>query len=53
MMTQRKPRLHKQVQCNMDKELRISMKSLLSLFFLVVAFFIFAFIVKGPTYGVL
>ena len=55
MMTkQKKPSLYKDPNYDvLDKELRISVKSLFLLFFLVVAFFILAFIAKGPTYGVL
>lgn len=52
MMTQKKPRLYKATYDDGD-DLRISTKSLLSLFFLVFVFFVLCFIMKGPTYGVL
>ena len=52
MMTKQKPRLYKQPYDDRE-QLRISGKSLLSLFFLVVVFFVLCFIMKGPTYGVL
>jgi len=55
MMTkQNKPRLYKSDRSEfLDTELRISVKSLFLLFFLVVGFFILAFLCKGPTMGYL
>ena len=53
MMTKQKPRLYRNPNYDDKEELRISGKSLLSLFFLVVVFFVLCFIMKGPTYGVL
>ena len=53
MMTKQKPRLYKANNYGDGDDLRISTKSLLSLFFLVFVFFVLCFIMKGPTYGVL
>ena len=52
MMTKR---LEKQPVCNhtMNDELRISSKSLLLLFFLVLAFFVLSFVFVPQTYGFL
>ena len=52
MMTKQKPRLYRATYDDRE-QLRISGKSLLSLFFLTLVFIVFCFLIKGPTYGVL
>ena len=52
MMTSQKPRLNKQPNYNvLEKELRISVKSLLLLAFICILFLVFAFIAVPQTYG--
>ena len=53
MMTQKKPRTLYKATYDEGDDLRISTKSLLSIIFLTIAFILFCFLIKGPTYGVL
>lgn len=52
-MMNKPARLNKAANDTLEKELRISVKTLLLLLFLVGLFFAFCFMMKPPTYGVL
>ena len=53
MMTKPRRSLYRNPNYDDKDELRISGKSLLSLFFLTLVYIVFCFLIKGPTYGVL